>query len=70
MHSGWNRPEIYLDAGFRRNMSPFALASEQEVEAGISRLRIDLNSGAWDAAHEALRRLESYDLGFRFLRAS
>jgi ubiquinone/menaquinone biosynthesis C-methylase UbiE len=69
MHSGWGRPEIYLDAGFRQNMSPFALASASEVSEGVERLRRDLESGAWDAANGALREQESFDLGFRFLRA-
>jgi ubiquinone/menaquinone biosynthesis C-methylase UbiE len=69
MHSGWGRPEIYLDAGFRQNMSPFVLASAAEVEEGVARLRRDLDSGAWDAANGPLRELESFDLGFRMLRA-
>ena len=69
MHSGWNRPEIYLEAGFRRNMSPFALASEDEVTPGVEALRRDLDSGAWDAKHGELRSQERYDLGFRFIRA-
>ena len=70
MHSGWNRPEIYLDAGFRQNMSPFAMASEAEVRTGVERLRHDLASGAWDEASGGLRQAESLDLGFRFIRAS
>jgi ubiquinone/menaquinone biosynthesis C-methylase UbiE len=70
MHSGWNRPEIYLDARFRQNMSPFALASDAEVSSGVSKLRADLESGTWDAAYGHLRQQESFDLGFRFLRAS
>ncbi|MGE0059362.1 MAG: class I SAM-dependent methyltransferase [Dehalococcoidia bacterium] len=70
MHSGWNRPEIYLDAHFRQNMSPFALASEDEIRSGVEKLQRDLDSGAWDAAHGGLRQQASFDLGFRFLRAS
>lgn len=70
MHSGWNRPEIYLDARFRQNMSPFALASADETRDGVEPLQRDLDSGAWDAAHGHLREQESLDLGFRFLRAS
>lgn len=67
MHSGWNRPEIYLDPVARQNMSPFALATTNEVESGISRLGADLTSGAWDAAYGQLRDAASMDLGFRFL---
>jgi ubiquinone/menaquinone biosynthesis C-methylase UbiE len=68
MHSGWNRPEIYLDGRFRRSMSPFALASANEVQGGVERLRADLASGAWDAAYGKHRTLPSLDLGFRFVR--
>ena len=70
MHSGWNRPEVYLDAAARQNMSPFALAADDEVTPGVDRLRADLESGRWDAANGQLRRAESLDLGFRFIRAS
>lgn len=67
MHSGWNRPEAYLDAAARQNMSPFALAAEEEVQRGVDSLRVDLGSGAWDAAYGHLRSAASIDLGFRFL---
>ncbi len=67
MHSGWSRPEIYLDETFRRNTSGFALAEAGEVAAGLAALRRDLKSGEWDQRYGHLRREPSLDLGFRFL---
>jgi ubiquinone/menaquinone biosynthesis C-methylase UbiE len=68
MHSGWNRPEIYLDETLRRNMSGFALAQPEEVAGGLADLRRDLESGEWDRRFGYLRQEASLDLGFRFLR--
>ncbi len=70
MHSGWNRPEIYLDETMRRNTSGFALAKPEEVRDGLARLKRDLESKEWDRRYGHLRQKESYDLGFRFLRFS
>src|SRR5258706_13773229 len=44
MHSGWNKPEIYLDKSHRQSMSGFALASSNEVETGLAGLRTALKS--------------------------
>lgn len=61
------RPEAYLDADVRRNMSTFRLLPEGEVTAGVDRLRRDLASGAWDARHGRLRRRPSIDVGLRIV---
>jgi ubiquinone/menaquinone biosynthesis C-methylase UbiE len=68
MRSGWNRPELYLDPNVRRCMSGFALASKSEVETGVERLCSDLESGRWDEKYGALRKRDSCDLGFVFLK--
>jgi hypothetical protein len=69
MHAGWNRPEIYLDETIRRGMSGFALASREEGEAGLDRLRTDLATGAWNERYGAQRTRQSCDLGFVFLKS-
>jgi SAM-dependent methyltransferase len=61
------RPEAYLDPDVRRNISTFRLLPEDQVAAGISRLRRDLASGAWDARHGHLRRLSHVDTGLRMI---
>ena len=58
------RPEMYLDANVRRNMSNFALAEEHDVNPGLAALKADLESGARDCAHGHLT-LAELDLGHR-----
>jgi SAM-dependent methyltransferase len=65
----WARPETYLDAVVRGNMSNFALAKDEDVAPGLDALRSDLGSGAWDRAHGHLRMLAELDLGHRLLIA-
>jgi SAM-dependent methyltransferase len=65
----WGRPEMYLDAGVRRNISNFALADEDELALGLARLQADLESGAWDRRYGHLRSLPELDLGHRLLIA-
>ncbi len=68
MHSGWNKPEIYLDQSHRQNMSGLALASLSEIESGVSALQAALASGAWDRDNGYLRKRGEIDLGFRFIK--
>jgi hypothetical protein len=66
----WARPELYLDADVRGNMSNFALAAAHDVEPGLAALKADLESGAWDRAHGHLRTLPELDLGHRIFVAT
>jgi len=68
MYSGWNRPEVYLDEQMRQNTSGFALASADSVLRGVEKLQSDLQTGEWDRKYSFLRKLDSYDIGFRFIR--
>jgi SAM-dependent methyltransferase len=61
------RPEAYLDAEVRRNMSTFRLLPEHQVAAGVDRLRHDLASGRWDERHGHLRRQSHLDVGLRIV---
>lgn len=46
LYSGKYKPEIYLDAKVRRNISTFVLLADQcEVETGCERLAADITSG-------------------------
>jgi SAM-dependent methyltransferase len=65
----WARPEAYLDATVRANISPFTRLSEQEVAAGVERLSADLASGEWDRRYGHLRKLRELHLGHRILVA-
>ena len=46
-------------------MSWLALLTPQERAAGTERLRADLDSGAWEAAHGYLLSQDEYDWGYR-----
>lgn len=65
----WARPEMYLEETVRRNMSNFALADDNYVDAGLARLQDDLDSGEWDRRYGHLRSLTELDLGYRILIA-
>ena len=61
----WREPSMYLDERVRAGMSGFALLSEDERAHGLSRLRRDLESGAWAERYGSLLSLDAADLGYR-----
>ena len=61
----WARPEAYLDPTVQAGMSWMALLPPDVLGRGTDRLRRDLASGAWDAAHGHLRSMDTYDAGYR-----
>jgi SAM-dependent methyltransferase len=65
----WNRPEAYLDPVVQEGMSSLAQLDPEIRRRGTDRLRRDLESGAWDDRHGALRELTEIDLGYRLLVA-
>jgi SAM-dependent methyltransferase len=65
----WRRPEAYLDATVRANISVFALLPAAEVDAMLAALRADLDSGAWERRNADLLDGDEYDLGLRLLIA-
>ena len=68
LYSGKYKPEIYLDAKTRANISTFALlADADETEAGCRRLAADIKSGRIQSIIE--RHKESSDYVFVVARA-
>jgi SAM-dependent methyltransferase len=63
----WARPEAYLDPTVRAGISCCSLLDQTLVEARIARLASDLESGAWDARHPALRAQAEIDVGYRLV---
>lgn len=61
----WRRPHAYLRPSVRRAISTFAKIAG--VEAGLQRLRTDLETGEWQRRNRALLELESLDLGYRVI---
>ncbi len=67
IESFYGRPEAFLDPAVRAAQSAWGLASPEDVERGLSALRADLSSGAWDERYGALRSQASYLGSLRLL---
>lgn len=64
----WRRPHAYLSPSVRRAISTFEKMAD--VEAGVGRLRQDLESGEWHRRYKTLLALDSLDLGYRLVIAA
>jgi SAM-dependent methyltransferase len=65
----WRRPEAYLRASVRNNISVFRRLPADEVDAAIDQLATDLENGAWSERHRALLRMDEVDVGLRLVIA-
>lgn len=65
----WRRPHAYLDETVRAGMSLCALTPKHQLEAGLSRLATELNTGEWAIKNAHLLDLAELDLGYRLLLA-
>jgi hypothetical protein len=52
----------------RAGISTLAKRSDEELAAGLARLRADLDSGAWARRHADLLERDALDLGYRLFR--
>ncbi len=66
LESYWRRPEMYLDPGARAAISLFAKGLAK-TEAGLTRLRHDLDNGTWRARNGHLLERTELDLGYRLV---
>lgn len=65
--AGWRTPQLYLDPHARAGMSAFALGDQTKIEAGVTRLAHDLDSGAWQARYGSLLARPDFDAGYRMI---
>ena len=63
----WRRPHAYLDASVRSATSVFARM--RHTDAGLSKLRGDLDSGAWHRRYGHFMDRSELDLGYRLVVA-
>ena len=63
----WNRPEVLLDPEVRASQSIWALPEPGAEERIVARLRRELESGEWDAAHGELRQMSAYEGALRLV---
>jgi SAM-dependent methyltransferase len=66
----WRRPEAYLDERVRRGISIFDAVGADASARAATRLRADLESGAWAARNRDLVSLDAADVGARLLIAA
>ena len=62
----WRRPEVYLDAHARANITSLARL-EGRLDEGLDRLAADLASGAWHEHNAGLLALDELDVGYRLV---
>ena len=63
----WRRPHAYLEAAVRGAISTFGKIGD--VDAGLARLRHDLENGTWTRRHGHLTTRSDLDLGYRLVVA-
>ena len=63
----WNRPEAMLDPSIRASQSMWELLQDGVEDRIVARLDADLRSGAWDAEHGHLRRMDAFDGALRLV---
>ena len=67
LYAYWPALTAYLDSRIRSGSSSFwAIGS---VEAGLERLKQDLETGEWERRYAELLTLDAYDAGYRLVLA-
>lgn len=66
LYAFWCRPEVYLDARYRRGSLSF-WALGDALTPGLQKLEDDLASGVWQSRHGHLGASDTYDAGYRLL---
>jgi SAM-dependent methyltransferase len=68
LYAYWRRPAAYLDSRIRSGSSSF-WAIGAAADAGLRRLRRDLDSGEWERRYANLLTRDEYDAGYRLVIA-
>lgn len=67
LYAYWRRPAAYLDPHVRSGSSSFWAIGN--AEAGLQRLRRDLETGEWERRYAELLTRDEYDAGYRLVVA-
>lgn len=67
LYAYWRRPEAYLDPHKRSGSSSFWTLGD--TEAGLRRLKQDIETGAWEHRYAELLTRSAYDAGYRLVVA-
>jgi hypothetical protein len=63
------RPERFLDPAVRQSQSAWGFVEEAAIDRSITRLRADLDSGAWDRRYGTLRTQPEFTGSLRLITA-
>ena len=63
----WKRPRAYLDPLVRESISTFSKIGN--IDANLTRLKSDIESGTWERRYSNLQDLTAIDLGYRLIIA-
>jgi SAM-dependent methyltransferase len=66
-HAFWRRPHRVLEAQLHSTFAIFERLPEAAVEAGLERLRTDLDDGTWERRNARLCGMRELDLGHRLI---
>jgi hypothetical protein len=67
LYAYWRRPAAYLDPHIRSGSSSFWAIGD--AEAGLQKLKRDVETGAWERRYAQLLALDAYDAGYRLVVA-
>lgn len=65
LYAYWRRPAAYLDDRIRSGSSSFW--TMKNAEAGLAKLKHDLDTGAWEHRYADLLTRDDYDAGYRLV---
>jgi len=65
LHAYWARPRAYLDPGIRSGISVFS--NLDGLDAGLDRLKHDLDTGIWESRNAHLMSLSELETGYRLI---
>jgi SAM-dependent methyltransferase len=68
LYAYWRRPAAYLDPYKRSGSSSFWAV--RNAEAGLQKLKQDIETGAWERRYAELLALDEYDAGYRLVVTS
>src|SRR4051812_2530908 len=68
LYAYWRRPAAYLDPYKRFGSSSFWAV--RNAEAGLQKLKQDIETGAWERRYAELLALDEYDAGYRLVVTS
>lgn len=65
--ASWEDPIVYTDLSIYENTTPLIKADRNLIDAGISQLQIDIDSGVFFDKYKKILKMPVYDVGHRLI---